>query len=144
MDEPEPTETTSQAAAATATPKVPSQAQQRSHLRKMLGARPLNDRLADLTDIAISSSRKGRKQDQYMPLTGVVCDGVEICLGLVDVHEVRKRKLQLRNLLHAEITQLSIKNILVKDSNIGANMWLTLQDDSIQLDCDFMDRILRV
>ena len=68
-----------------------------------------------------------------------VCDGFEIRLGFIQQSKAIQKKAQIIDLLHQELTGLSIKNILFKTVQRELRAWVTLTSDSNKLERTLME-----
>ena len=106
------------------TTPISEQAMLRRHLKMPW----VQDRLEDLTKLALDASRPATRQDRYEAFDDVSCDGFLVRLTGISKCFLDKKKAQLKATLHERVRGLNIKNILLRQNKIGVSMWITLSD----------------
>ena len=117
----------------------PSQGTERAQLRKLLSRPYFSKKLDSLTAVALASSSGSDMNSKYESLMEPVCDGFEIRLGFIHQSEAIKKKAQIIDLLHQELSSLTIKNILFKTVQTELRAWVTLTSDSNKLERTLME-----
>ena len=74
-------------------------------------------------------------------MTVVFCDGIELRLSEMRKEDVVKTKQCLLNEVHQAVTDLTIKNILVKQRGRHTFLWITLKCECSEVNSRFLTRM---
>ena len=89
--------------------------------------------LPHLRDILNDSTHACRPGEGYEAVTGVYCDGFEVCLGEVQDEYISKTKSVIEDRIQARAKLIELKNIMIHARQKKTYLWFTLTPESAKM-----------
>jgi hypothetical protein len=115
-----------------------------AELRRLLRRYRDSNELVCFSNIAREAALPWAEDEDFVPISDVFCDGVEIKLGLTPVNEVRRYRSELLNRICGAVADVDVKYLGFSERGHTSYLWLTLNSNSRDVDARFVDHLAKV